>query len=528
MSVELEETAPASRDSSPALPQRISKYELGERLGTGGNGVVMLARDVTLDRKVAIKLLRGAATDEANQRLLREAQAAAKLSHENVVVVHEVGTHDGGVFVAMEHVAGGTLRDFGRAHTWSEVLDVYRRAGRGLAAAHAAGLVHRDFKPDNVLVGEDGRVRVTDFGLVSVSGTRTTDTASLDGTALSTTLTRTGTVMGTPRYMAPEQHDSAAVDARADQFSFCVALYEALFHRPPFDGETYESIASHVCAGEIVPPPADSPVPRAIREAVLRGLAPDPNDRWPSMSDLIDALAPPRAQRRRWWIAAVPAVLVVAAVTVFFVQRARRENVRDAFERAQNEYYRGHYEAAAAGFKHAFELDPDLDGRAAAYVFDMGASYQMLGNCQEAVIAYRRYLALGRGISEHDRQSVETKLRLLGDCSESSAVVAFREGEAAYNNGDFAAAAIAFRRGFAEAPHLDAKSATYLYDLGQAYRQMGQCADASAAFKKFLALRPEVNMRADIEARIRELDACAAQQGSAAGAGAASQGSATR
>ncbi|HSN28417.1 MAG TPA: serine/threonine-protein kinase, partial [Kofleriaceae bacterium] len=251
MSVELEETQPATRDSGATLPQRISKYELGERLGTGGNGVVLLARDVTLDRKVAIKVLRGAATDEASQRLLREAQSAAKLSHENVIVVHEVGTHDGSVFVAMEYVAGGTLRDVDRTHGWREVLDAYRRAGRGLAAAHAAGLVHRDFKPDNVLVGEDGRVRVTDFGLVSVGGTDTVSPGPLDGGALATTLTRSGTIMGTPRYMAPEQHHGEPVDARADQFAFCVALYEALYHRLPFEGETYETIANHACAGEI-------------------------------------------------------------------------------------------------------------------------------------------------------------------------------------------------------------------------------------------------------------------------------------
>ncbi|HSN28151.1 MAG TPA: protein kinase [Kofleriaceae bacterium] len=428
MSVELEETQPATRDSGPALPHRISKYELGERLGTGGNGVVLLARDTTLDRKVAIKVLRGAATEEASQRLLREAQSAAKLSHENVIVVHEVGTQDGNVFVAMEYVAGGTLRDWARTHGWRDVLDAYRRAGRGLAAAHAAGLVHRDFKPDNVLVGDDGRVRVSDFGLVSVSGTRTeSPPRALGGTALDTTLTRSGTIMGTPRYMAPEQHEGAAVDARADQFAFCVALYEGLYHRLPFEGETYEAIANHACAGEIVPPPADSPVPRAIRDAILRGLSPAPADRWPSMPALLDALTPAAPRSRRLWLAVVPAVLLLAAVAVFFSQRSRRAPPAES----------------------------------------------------------------------------------------SDPVEVMKGAEAAYMRGDFAAAIAGFKRAYVLDPNLD-KSPAYLYDIAQAYRQMGKCADAALAYRHYLQLKPDSKKKADIEAMIEQLDVCVARLGSAA------------
>ncbi|MBV8759030.1 MAG: protein kinase [Deltaproteobacteria bacterium] len=527
MSVELDETAPATRDSGPALPQRISKYEVGKRLGTGGNGVVMLARDVTLDRKVAIKLLRGAATEEASQRLLREAQAAAKLSHENVIIVHEVGTHEGGVFVAMEYVPGGTLRDYPRSHTWRETLDIYIRAGRGLAAAHAAGLVHRDFKPDNVLVGDDGRVRVTDFGLVSVSGTKAVSVESLDGKLLDTTLTRTGTVMGTPRYMAPEQHDGGTVDARADQFAFCVALYEALFHHEPFEGDTYETIATHVCEGAIVPPPADSPVPRPIRDAIVRGLAPDPDKRWPSVDALLDALAPRPDRRRRWWIAAIAAVLVVAAVTVFLVERRRhRETVEAVFDRAQDAYMHGDYEAAVAGWKRAFELDPDIDGRGAAYVYNMAASYEQLGKCPEAVRSYQRYLTLGT--SHDDQQVVEKHLAELGDCKPhvETADEAYKKGETAYNAGDNATAAAAFKRGFALQDHWDDKSAAYLYNAGQAFRQMGNCADSAAAFKQYLAIKTKLDpkLRTEIEQRVKELDECAVLQKQAE----AGSGSATR
>ncbi len=522
MSVELDETQPATRDSGATLPQRISKYEVGERLGTGGNGVVLLARDVTLDRKVAIKVLRGAATEEASQRLLREAQSAAKLSHENVIVVHEVGTHDGSVFVAMEYVGGGTLRDWARAHGWREVLDAYRRAGRGLAAAHAAGLVHRDFKPDNVLVAEDGRVRVTDFGLVSVSGTRTESaTTSLDGTALGTTLTRTGTVMGTPRYMAPEQHEGAAVDARADQFAFCVALYEGLYHRLPFEGETYETIANHACAGEIVPPPADSPVPRSIRDAILRGMSPDPEARWPSMPALLDALTPPAPRSRRVWLAAVPAVLLVSALLVFFIERSRRsphEQAGEEFQRAQQAFNRGDYPAAVAGFQRVFELDADLGPKGASFVYDIALSYDKMGHCVDAVTSYRQVIAIAPAYD--DRPKVEQRLRELGDCKpkvvpeSTDPLEVMHAAEAAYGQGDFAAAIAGFKRAYVLDPNLD-KSPAYLYDIGQAYRQMGNCADAALAYKHYLQLRPDSKKKADIEALIHQMDACVAQQGSA-------------
>jgi len=435
MSVELDETAPASRESGP-LPARISKYELTERLGAGGNGVVMLARDVTLDRKVAIKLLRGDASEAAGQRLQREAQAAAKLAHENVIVVHEVGTHGGSVFVAMEYVEGGTLRDVARTRNWRDVLDAYRRAGRGLAAAHAAGLVHRDFKPDNVLVGDDGRIRVSDFGLVSVSGTNAVSVGSLDGTALGSTLTRTGTVMGTPRYMAPEQHDGADVDARADQFAFCVALYEALFHRLPFEGETYETIAAHVCEGEIVKPPADSPVPRAIRDAILRGLSVDPAARWPSMTALLDAIAP-AAPRRRWWLALVPAVLLVAALAVFFLERSRRsappedaaatraadlsppgaidsDDPKVVMTAAEAAYKAGDFPTAIKGFKRAYVLDPNLD-KSAPYFYDIGQAYRQWGHCPEASLAYKHYLQLKPDSKR--RAEIEQMIQELDDCT---------------------------------------------------------------------------------------------------------------
>ncbi|MBZ0232031.1 MAG: serine/threonine protein kinase, partial [Deltaproteobacteria bacterium] len=204
-------------------------------------GRVFAAYDPRLDRRVAIKVLLARARSEqwrtqAHARLLREAQAMARLSHPNIVTVYEVGELGADLFIAMEYVKGATVRGWLEAEPrdWRDVIEVFLQAGRGLAAAHAAGLVHRDVKPDNILVGDDGIVRVTDFGLVGATG----GSEARDGGALTGELTETGTIVGTPRYMAPEQHRGAAVDARTDQFAFGVALYEALYRQRPFAGDT--------------------------------------------------------------------------------------------------------------------------------------------------------------------------------------------------------------------------------------------------------------------------------------------------
>ncbi|HTM20129.1 MAG TPA: serine/threonine-protein kinase, partial [Kofleriaceae bacterium] len=220
-------TSPATAGGPDLLPpgERVGRYLIEARLGMGGMGVVYAARDPDLDRRVAIKLLRSGAV-EAGARLLREGKALARLRHPNVVAVHDLGLHRGDVFIAMELVDGTTLRTWWEARRQGEVLAVLVDAGRGLAAAHAAGLIHRDFKPENVLVGRDGSVRVTDFGLARLDGADGEPDAALAATivagAVSAGLTRTGAVVGTPAYMAPEQHQGKAIDARTDQFAFCV------------------------------------------------------------------------------------------------------------------------------------------------------------------------------------------------------------------------------------------------------------------------------------------------------------------
>jgi eukaryotic-like serine/threonine-protein kinase len=305
----IEDLGPGGSPSAPSLSPgtRVGRYEILGELGRGGMGVVYRAHDSALDREVALKCLHRRGLDrEALARLAREAQALARLSHPNVVIVYDVSSAGDELLVAMEYVRGTTLREWLQSpRPWPAVIDVFGGAGRGLAAAHAQGMVHRDFKPANVMMGRDGRVRVLDFGLVVLGEVPSTVEAGSASGELEadapTDLTATGTVMGTPAYMAPEQHTRRSVDARSDQFAFCVTLWEGLVGKRPYDG----SYADILAAKHRGPPawPEGSAVPRRIVAAVRRGLAPDPAERWPTMDALLLALAAPR---RRWRWGLVP------------------------------------------------------------------------------------------------------------------------------------------------------------------------------------------------------------------------------
>ena len=302
--------------------QRLGKdhrFTILEAVGEGAMGVVMAAYDPSLDRKVALKLLHrrlhGDSADEATARLLREAQAMAQVSHPNVVIIHDVGLIEDQVFIAMEYVDGLTLERWRHAEprSWRTILDVYAKAGRGLGAAHQAGLVHRDFKPENVLVGADGRVKVTDFGLVG-SPERSSEPTS--AAPPSVALTRTGALLGTPAYMAPEQHLGLAVDARADQFAFCVALYEALYGERPFRGHTVTEIADQVLADADVEAPHGE-VPAWIGAVVCQGLRRRPDQRHASMDQLLSLLDyDARSRRRRRMLWAALAIIPVVALAI--------------------------------------------------------------------------------------------------------------------------------------------------------------------------------------------------------------------
>ncbi|HET6583972.1 MAG TPA: serine/threonine-protein kinase, partial [Nannocystaceae bacterium] len=308
------ETLPRVASPVALVPgSKIDRYVVLSRLGAGGMGVVLSAYDPELDRKVALKVLHaqtGGRDSREARRLVREAMAMARLNHPNVITVHDVGEHEGRVFIAMELVEGHTLRQRLQAEplAWETVVDVFIAAGRGLACAHAKGLVHRDFKPDNVMIGDEQRIRVMDFGLARDANDSGTTYAAGEivlaprSDALAGDLTHAGKIVGTPGYMAPEQHRGEPADAKSDQFAFCVALYEALFRRRPFEGESVLEIAASIVDGRIRPVPSGVDVPVWVRRIVLRGLAIDPAQRWPSMDALLDALGQRRArQRTRRW-----------------------------------------------------------------------------------------------------------------------------------------------------------------------------------------------------------------------------------
>jgi tetratricopeptide (TPR) repeat protein/predicted Ser/Thr protein kinase len=281
--------APPSRtggqSGSPAPELTVGRYRLLQLVGRGGMGEVYAAYDPELDRKVAIKILRADArpgTVEA-ARLAREAQAVARLSHPNVVAIYDVGTSAGRMFLAMELVEGETLAAWlaHHARTTGEILSMFLMAGRGLCAAHRAGIVHRDFKPQNVMVAADGSARVMDFGLAAAGG---------PGHTPQVRLTEAGAILGTPLYMSPEQMVGQEVDPRADQFSFCVSLWEALHGARPFEGSTVLELRGDVLAGRPRPGPLRSRVPRRIQAALLRGLAVDRTRRFADMNALLDEL----------------------------------------------------------------------------------------------------------------------------------------------------------------------------------------------------------------------------------------------
>jgi serine/threonine protein kinase/tetratricopeptide (TPR) repeat protein len=355
--------AAATSPDSLAKGAVVGRYVILGLVGRGGMGEVYAAFDPELDRKVAVKLLRGRAAGvdlEGRARLLREAQAIAKLSHPNVVVVYDVGTFQDSVFIAMEFIEGNTVGFWMQAapRTWRDVLKVFLAAGRGLVAAHAAGIVHRDFKPENVMITTDGQVRVMDFGLarrvneeaapVMVLAPETsqrmrelarlgeTEGGAIDpdatakigpggapvklpvpsGSYLQQSLTVTGALVGTPAYMAPEQFAGEATSARTDQFSFCVALYEALYGQRPFEGDNVVALMANVVSGAIRDEPPATSVPARLRKVLLVGLAADPEGRHPSMAELLAALEAEPASRYRPWLAAAAAAALGAAAVL--------------------------------------------------------------------------------------------------------------------------------------------------------------------------------------------------------------------
>jgi eukaryotic-like serine/threonine-protein kinase len=338
----------------PAAPsmqpnETVGKYRLDRPLGSGGMGVVWAAFDPDLERAVALKLLRVEATEEASMRtrLLREARAMARLRHPNVVTVFDVGTDKGRDYIAMELVEGGTLDEWLHTKpTRGAIIEALISAGRGLHAAHAAGLVHRDFKPHNVLRATDGHIYVTDFGLARgqieegpelvpialpvvevASGSQPRRKRDL---ILDSPLTQTGVLIGTPAYMAPEQFAGATPDPKSDQFAFCVTAWQALTGERPFRGESLTQIEAAAREGAAK---LSAELPPALRAVLVRGLEPSPAARWPDIAALLDALADssqPEKPKRRWLLPLLAGAVLVGGGVILLAVGQKSKSVAEA------------------------------------------------------------------------------------------------------------------------------------------------------------------------------------------------------
>jgi tetratricopeptide (TPR) repeat protein/predicted Ser/Thr protein kinase len=382
---------PAGRSGDE--PTRIGRFVIIRRIGAGGMGVVYSAYDEELDRKVAIKLLHADRSgSQGRARILREAQALARLSHPNIVHVYEVGEYDGQVFMAMEFVEGITVDEWShrQSRPWRALLAVYRQAAQGLAAAHEAGLVHRDVKPENMLIDARGRVILLDFGLARMRGedshnptsddhphsaaAATTGGGPIDPAARTAahTLTAAGTIMGTPAYMSPEQCAGVGADARSDQFSFCVSLYEGLYGERPFAGDDLNALILAICQGDVREPPRGAKVPTWLRRVLLRGLAVKPSERWPSMQTLAEALADDPAGRRRWYAGAAVAVTLSAAALGAWQPWSSDEVCRGADQRlaqvwSEPQQHAVHAALSATGYAYAEQSWAQIERRLGAY-----------------------------------------------------------------------------------------------------------------------------------------------------------------
>jgi len=402
----------ATQTAGPAPPwesplsvgTRLGRYVLLEVLGRGGTAVVYKAYDPDLHREVAVKVLRldRDDRDRAHARLLREAQALARLSHPNVIAVYDVGVYGEDVFVAMELVAGQTLRQWLRVpRTMREVLDVMTAAGRGLAAAHAVGLIHRDFKPGNVMLGADDRVRVLDFGLARRGGggdtpmprrvvETTTEKAPVaiargdsdhhsteTDSLLDADLTRADVLVGTPAYMAPEQFTDGAVDERSDQFAFAATLYEALYGVRPY---VHPRRAPDLRSWQHQPPPPGARVPGWLRAVVMRGIELDPDRRYPTMQHLLDDLGhDPSVRRRRLLAAATAAVALSAGAVAIARARPASEVCRPSGAELAGAWDGGRRDAARGAFlASGHPLAADRFARFAGAVDDYASRWQAM------------------------------------------------------------------------------------------------------------------------------------------------------
>jgi serine/threonine protein kinase len=277
----------------------LGRYRLLDQMAGGAMGLVYRAYDPDLDRLVAIKIIRGETSERSRARLLREARSLARFQHPNIVPIYDVGIEGDTIYLVMQHLECVTLRSWLRAapRSWQEVVQIFIDAGRALAAVHEIGYGHRDFKPDNLVVTADGTVKLVDFGLSkSLSEVGDDPLGAISGsapepTSYGQTVTRSGAIVGTPAYMAPEQFRQLPADARADQFSFCVALWEAVYGQRPFRAKKTSQLAVRVCSGKIQRPRRMVSLSPALETLLRRGLRPNPEHRYENMDAVVNALS---------------------------------------------------------------------------------------------------------------------------------------------------------------------------------------------------------------------------------------------
>ncbi len=398
---------------------RFGRYVVLRPLGAGGMGEVMLAYDPQLDRRVALKRVRHEASDARQRaRLLAEARAMAQLQHPNVAVVHDVGEWNDEVFLAMEYIEGLTLRGWLAAapRDWREIVDVFVKAGEGLRAAHAANLVHRDFKPDNVMIGDDGSLRVLDFGLATALAVERTDAG---GTVDAVTTPDTS---GTPAYMSPEQFRGQRPDHRSDQFSYCVALYEALYGQRPFVADILPLLMEAVLEREPQPPPPSS-APAWLFGVIGRGLAKEPDGRFPDMEALLAELRRDRHRARRRVLGGLAVAGVAAAAWLGGARAARQPSPCDDAGVVVDEVWdragRARAEAAftRSQLDYATEAWHRVDAGLEVYAADLRASYGSA--CEAAHAGTQSPQLVDRRAACLDRrtQRLRSLVRILGEAT---------------------------------------------------------------------------------------------------------------
>lgn len=344
----------------------VGRYVIRKIIGRGGMGVVYVAYDPNLNRKLALKVLhtgKGSLSDpeSARARLLREAQAMATIGHPNLVHVYDVGAINDSVFIAMEFVNGRTLREWKAEigeEDWPEVLEKYIQAGQTLRDLHEQNLIHRDFKPDNVMLGFDGRVRVMDFGLARSTGEGNPADSMSTRDILNKSLTATGKILGTPAYMAPEQFLGEPTDERTDQFSFCVALYEALYGFRPFQGKNMTELAKAVMRGRIKLP-GKTLVPDYILEVLIKGLQCTPEDRFDSMADLLEALGkgPTRSFDRPGILYTIMGLIGLSGLVLYYFSARALEQAREQTQQTEpRSTQAGKWDEDRQGVLHSDEI----------------------------------------------------------------------------------------------------------------------------------------------------------------------------